>query len=197
VALLSERKQSNAVRLGVRRWLPYVAAVLFGFCWSAARAETSALAEYELKAKFLTLFAQFVEWTPEAFSDPDAAIAIGILGDDPFGDALERAVKKEAGTSNRKLTIKRSRRIEELKNCHLLFISKSEKDRLGQIFAALDGTPILTVSETEQFALRGGVINFKIQDRRVRFEINLRAATRARLKISPELLDLAEIVKDE
>jgi hypothetical protein len=46
----------------------------------------------------------------------------------------------------------------------------------------------------EGFAEAGGVMQFVIEDSRVRFVINLAAAERARLQISAKLLALARVV---
>jgi hypothetical protein len=90
--------------------------------------------------------------------------------------------------------VKRFRAVEEVINSHILFVSKSEKGRLGQILAAVRGKSILTVGETEAFARQGGIINFITVDNKVRYEINLDAAKRADLDISSKLLRLAKII---
>ncbi|MGH7701000.1 MAG: YfiR family protein [Gemmatimonadales bacterium] len=149
--------------------------------------------EYQVKAVFLFNFAQFVDWPPEAFNDPQAPLVIGVLGDDPFGPVLDATVRGET-VRGRPLEIRRSRRIDEILTCHILFISQSEADRLDDIVAALRSRPILTVGDGETFARRGGVVRLVVERGRVRFHINLEAAAAARLTISSKLLRLAEIV---
>ena len=157
------------------------------------RASAPAAKEYEVKAAFLFNFALYVEWPPEAFPTPTAPIIIGILGDDLFGNVLDQTVRGET-VRNRPIAIHRSRQIENLKHCHLLFISKSESGRLAHIFAKLAGTHCLTVGETDRFAHNGGIINFRLQGANVRFEINLNAARRSGLAISSKLLRLAILI---
>ena len=152
--------------------------------------------EYQIKAAFLFNFAQFVEWPPASFADANAPICIGVLGDDPFGPVLEQTVQGET-INHRKLIIQRSQRVEDLKGCHLVFISKSEKSRLTDIFDGLGSASILTVSETENFARRGGIINFYLEGNKVRFEINSDAAQRKGIKISSQLLKLGKLVGAE
>ncbi len=152
--------------------------------------------EYEVKAAFLFNFALYVEWPSEAFSTPTAPITIGILGDDMFGGELDRIIRGET-VKNRPITIHRSRQIENLQQCHLLFISKSERGRLASIFARLAGKHCLTVGETDRFAHSGGIINFRLQGANVRFEINMEAAKRSGLTISSKLLRLATIIDSE
>jgi hypothetical protein len=78
-----------------------------------------------------------------------------------------------------------------LQNCHILFLSQSEKERLPRILGTVRGVPVLTVSETRHFLEAGGMINFVHVDGRVRFEINEAAAQQGGLKISSQLLALA------
>src|ERR1019366_9206706 len=76
-------------------------------------------------------------------------------------------------------------------NCHILFISSSEKKRLPEIFASLKGASVLTVGETDHFTESGGMINFFLEGTKMRFQINKDAATSAGLKISSKLMSLA------
>ena len=158
------------------------------------RAQTSK--EYQIKAVFLFNFAQFVEWPSAAFADATAPISIGVLGDDPFGPVLDQTVQGET-INHRKLIIQRSQRVADLKGCHLVFISKSEKARLTDILDNLGSASVVTVSETENFARRGGIINFYIDGNKVRFEINADAAQRKGIKISSQLLKLGKAVSAE
>ena len=159
----------------------------------AALAQGPVPNEYQVKAAFLFNFVQFVEWPPGAFTNSDTPICIGVLGEDPFGPALEGTVSGET-VRNRKLIIHRSNRVENLKDCQLIFISKSETERVTGILGELDPVPALTVSETQGFAQRGGIINLYLAANKVRFEINPAAARRKGLKISSELLGLGKII---
>jgi hypothetical protein len=159
-------------------------------------AQTSASREYQIKAAFLFNFAQFVEWPSNVFTNADAPLCIGILGDDPFGAALDETLKGET-IRNRKLTVQRSQRVEDLKGCQLVFICKSEKDRMSGILSELNRGQILTVSEIDGFARQGGVINFYLEGKKVRFEINTAAAQREGLKVSSQLLSLGKIVESQ
>ncbi len=160
-------------------------------------AQTSAMAaskEYEVKAAFLFHFTQFVEWPDSAFADPNAPFCIGVLGDDSFGGALDEIVKDES-VGRHKIVIKRSRQTADLKGCQILFISNSEKDHVAQILSSLDDSGILTVGETDGFAGQGGIINFYLEENKVRFEINPGTAKHHGLKISSQLLGLGRIVR--
>ena len=80
------------------------------------------------------------------------------------------------------------------RTCHILFIASSEKAQLKRIFEDLRGTDVLTVGDTKGFAELGGIINFVLEDDRVHFEVNRKAADQAGLKISSKLLSVAKRV---
>jgi hypothetical protein len=149
--------------------------------------------EYSLKAAYLLNFTQFVEWPSNVFASVDAPIVIGVLGEDPFGSALDQAVR-EKKVHGRSLEIRRSKQISDLRGCHVLFVCASEVKRLSEILAAARRSGILTVSDIDRFVEQGGVISFVTENNKVRFEINMNAAAAAELRISAQLLRLAKKV---
>ena len=92
--------------------------------------------EYQVKAAFLFNFAKFVVWPSNAFSDANTPLVIGVLGHDPFGSYLDDIIRGERA-DNRQLAVERYRSSGEIKNCHVLFISRSESGRLNQIVSSL------------------------------------------------------------
>src|ERR1700737_1935694 len=153
--------------------------------------------EYLIKAGFIYNFAKLVEWPTTAFAQPDSPIVIGILGDDPFGVTLDRIVadKKINGRGVSVKRLKWSRDLKDLKDCSILFLSSSEKEHIDSVVDAMKSLPILTIGDASGFAKRGGIINFTLEDNKVRFEVNVEAAKRADLTISSRLLTLAKIVQ--
>lgn len=144
--------------------------------------------EYEVKAAFIYNFAKFVEWQKPA----DEALPLCIIGDDPFGSAIKNVEGKTV--AGKRIAVRRIKSLEELKGCQMLFISSSEKRKLGEITGLAKDIGILTISDTENFAEKGVVINLYMEEDNVRFEINIDAASDARLKINSRLLSLARIV---
>lgn len=144
----------------------------------------------EVKAAFLCGFAEFVEWPSVGKSDP---VTIGILGLDPFGSLLEATMKNRA-LQNRALVLKRISTVEEALRCQIVYVSASETRRLDETLHALGRSSVLTVSDIDSFAERGGMIGFTIEQNRVRFHINTEAVERANLQISSRLLKLARLV---
>lgn len=156
-------------------------------------AQAGSPTEYQLKAVFLFNFAQFVEWPASAFAAPDAPLVIGVLGEDPFGAYLDEVVRGEK-VDGHPLEVLRYRRVEDISTCHILFISRTEQDRLESLVARLKDRTILTVGDAEHFARRGGMIRFVTEHNRIRLHINIKAAEAASLKLSSKLLRPADIV---
>lgn len=151
--------------------------------------QSAPASEYQVKAAFLFNFAQFVEWPASAFPQSQTPLVIGVLGQDPFGSFLDETVRGER-VNNRALTIRRYRRVEEIQTCHVLFISRSETDRLDQILGSLKYRKILTVADIDSAAGSGVMIRFVTQQNKIRLRINSEAARAASLTISSKLLRL-------
>jgi hypothetical protein len=149
--------------------------------------------EYQLKAVFLFNFAQFVEWPASAFPEPETPLGICILGEDPFGGYLDETVRGET-VANHPLVVRRYRRVNEIKGCHILFVSRQEQGHVAEILDSLKGRSVLTVSDAQGFASRGGMIRFVTDHNRIRLRINLDAARAANLTLSSKLLRPAQIV---
>jgi len=159
-------------------------------CVTGAHAQTAQVPEYEAKAFFLFNFAHFVTWPSQESSH--APLIIGILGDDPFGSYLDETVRGEK-VANRPLTIQRFRQKTEPKNCNILFISQSERDRAAQIISNLKGRSVLTVSDMDDFTDIGGMIQFFSERDKIRVRINLDAVKAGNMKVSSKLLSVAEV----
>jgi hypothetical protein len=165
--------------------------VSMGFMWHAQAGEAT-IEEYQVKAAFLFNFAKFVEWPARAFKSAGSPIEICVLGPNPFGFTLANAVEGKT-VGNRQFVIRDVRDAQQAGDCHIVFVSAAawtqSQARLGDIKKCC----VLTVGETGEFIAGGGMINLRLEDARVRVEINPDAAERARLRISSKLLSLAEI----
>jgi YfiR/HmsC-like len=159
--------------------------------------DSSDSSEYLIKAGFIYNFAKLVEWPTSSFAQPDSPIVIGILGEDPFGATLDRIVadKKINGRGFAVKRLKWSKDFRDLKDCNILFVSASEKEHIDSVVDAMKWLPILTIGDAPGFARRGGIMNFTLEDNKVRFEVNVEAAKHADLTISSRLLTLARIVQ--
>ena len=170
-----------------------VATALILVCAARLGAQTGKASEAQVKAVFLFNFAQFVDWPADAVPDSQAPLVIGILGEDPFGDFLDATVRGERRGS-RPFAVHRYQRVDDITRCDILFINRSAGDAPGEILARLRNRPILTVSDADRFAERGGMIRFVTDRSRIRLQINPAAAEAAHLTISSKLLRVAEVL---
>jgi uncharacterized protein DUF4154 len=168
-------------------------AALLLVCAARLGAQAAKASEAQVKAVFLFNFAQFVDWPPEAIPDSQTPLVIGILGADPFGDFLDATVRGEHRGA-RPFVVQRYQRVEDITRCDILFISRSAGDRPEEILGRLKNRPILTVSDADRFAERGGMIRFVTDQSRIRLQINPGAAEAAHLTISSKLLRVAEVI---
>jgi len=147
----------------------------------------------DVKAAFLFNFAKFVEWPADAMNGA-SAITIGVLGSDGVNDAL-RTMVKDKNIGGRAITVKRTASVDEVAGLHMLFVGQGEKARIADVLKRLESMAILTVSDVDRFCEQGGAIGLVREGNHVRFEVNLDAAERARLKVSSKLLNLARRVQ--
>lgn len=159
-----------------------------------SQAEKQAVSEYQVKAAFLYNFSRFTKWPDEA-AVATADFHLCVVGNDPFGEALKTLAGKMV--HGRPLIISRSVTGPLIEPCHMVFVSPSESARTPELLAELRNKPALTVSDAEGFIAQGGMIQLKLADRKIRFEINIDAADRAELTISSKLLSLATIVHEK
>jgi len=180
-----------ARKAGSKRW-PFVGLALLVLLPTLSLGGRQS-GEYEVKAAFLLNFAKFVEWPAKAFADSKSPFVIGIVGVDPFGDALPQSIKRQT-VQHRPIVIRRFKVAEDFSGCHILFLSRSLAAQTDHVLERLKGLPVLTVSEREDFVQRGGAIGFVLVDKSVRFDINVPAAAAADLKVSSKLLAIARLV---
>jgi hypothetical protein len=176
-------------KFGVRLLLAGLA--VLGYCVCAPAQEQPT--EYQVKAAFLEKFGKFVEWPGTALAGAGAPLVIGVFGENPFRDDLENLAAKDT-INGHAMVVRQIKSPADLKGCHVVFIPASMKAREPEMLAEVKGLGILTVGETDDFIQHGGMINFVIENNRIRFEINDAAARRAGLKISSKLLALARPV---
>jgi len=199
--LVSKQNESQgASRIRARRgnpfllpWLPALLIALELASASSLFAQISKPKEYDVKATYLYNFARFVEW-PASAAAKDGPFAICLLGEDPFGHALDAVLEGES-INGKAVAARRIAKPQDAANCRVLFISMSEENRLKEILASLDKASVLTVSDIPQFATRGGMIQFISTEKRIRFEVNLSNAGDAGLRLSSELLKVAVAVR--
>jgi hypothetical protein len=145
-----------------------------------------------VKAAFLYNFAHFVTWPEEAGSSQP--IVIGIVGEDPFGTAIDRMFAGKP-VNGRPLVVRRFSSFDQASKCHILFVGAAAEDRIAEGLRRFRREPVLTVGESEHFVEDGGVIRLKTVANRVRFDISVAAADSAHIKVSSRLLQVADVVR--
>jgi len=151
-------------------------------------------AEYKIKGAYLYNFSRLVELPAEHFRD-DNRYNLCIVGVDPFGDIL--APLRQRRVDGRPLSLDYLRSKKKLADCEMLFIPRSEEHKLDNWLKLASAFSILTVSDINDFAHRGGMIGLVTRNNRVTFEINNLAAQRCNIAISAKLLELGSIVSDD
>ena len=156
--------------------------------------ELPGIKEQQVKAAFIYNFLKFVEWPASRFQDTNSPFVIGVLGKCPISAQLEDTVKGRK-INGREIIVKTVDTLEAAKATYLLFVAASEDSRLDTWMPDLVSTNVLTVGESDQFGKGGGIIKFVLEGDKLRFEINMDAADRARLKISAQLQKLAKAIR--
>jgi len=146
--------------------------------------------EPEVKAAFLLNFTKFIEW-PQGDVSASAPFPICILGDDPFGPVLDQILQGE--TVNGHPVIAQRLNGVSSKSCRIVYVDRD--DKIGKETLDAFGPGVLTVGEGESFTREGGMIAFVLENRRVRFNINLSATRKAGLTLSSRLLSVARLVE--
>jgi hypothetical protein len=203
-------------RMRIKVYILVVLALALFVMPGAARAHQADSAhsrEYQIKTAFLYNFIKFVDWPKEKIGNGNEPIIIGIIGEHPSEEALGTIKSKKVKGKN--IVVKQFESFEELKKsggndkaelagkiealtkCHLLFICSSEEEYLKEIINSVKDHSVLTVGEVKGFLEAGGIINFLMEEKKIRFEVNIDAARQAELEIRSKLLRLAKRVVEE
>lgn len=150
--------------------------------------------DLDVKAAYLFNFARFTTWPPAAGAGETTVFELCVLGRDPFGPALDAMVARET-IDGKPVALRRIAKPHDTTGCRIVFVSASEDAELTHILEILAGFRILTVSDLPEFVQRGGMIQFVSDGKRIRFTVNLPAATQVGLMLSSELLRVAAAVQ--
>jgi hypothetical protein len=163
-----------------------------GLATPQASTGTAAPTEQQLKAVFVFKLSHFVAWPGQSFADPGDPFVIGVLGSTEFTAQLEAAIRGES-IDTHPLVVRRFRNVEEIEDCRILYMEHSQGDVLAQIRPRLEAHATLTVSDMDDAARRGFIVQLSNEGNRIRLVINPDAARTAGLTISSNLLRLATL----
>jgi hypothetical protein len=156
----------------------------------AAAAGNMVATEEKVEAAYLHKFLNYADWPPAAFPRADTPYVIGVAGDDGVADELAH-IAAGRSVNNRGVIVKRVLAGDSLNDLHMLFIGPAERARQAQWLRQAKGRPILTVTTTDGALEQGAIINFRIVDDRVRFEVSADAAEQSDIRLSSRLFSVA------
>jgi hypothetical protein len=163
--------------------------MLSSLVWiSVQTAWAEPLTEERVKSAYVLNFIKLVDW-PAGAIPIDGQMALCVLGLNPLGGALSALDGRHAG--ERTIRVQRVKAEDDLKSCHVLFIGESEQHRVAAIIGTLSDAPVLTISDMDNFAERGGNIGLVLEGSRIIFEVNLTSARSGRLLLPGQMLNLA------
>jgi hypothetical protein len=148
----------------------------------------------QTKALMLWNIAKFVEW-PALPDDHNQPLVFTILGEDDLAASLAGVLSSKL-VNGRPVFVRFARRPQDAKGSQMLYVAATEVPHMTDVLAAVDATPVLTVSDAPGFAAHGGMVGFTSQGDRVHFEVNLAHAEKTGLRLSAKLLALARLVSD-
>ncbi len=191
------RPAARRTRGAGARWCIAICMISFALacCDAWPQSEPDIPLEYAIKATYLYKLAPFIDWPPDAFASPDAPFPICVVGEDPFDGFLAHAIAGRAFGTHPFVV----RRLDALTNdadCRIAYIGKLQSQSIAQALAAVQGRPVLTVTDSDTAADNGSIMQFVIEGGHVRFDIDNLAAARNHLSISSKLLNLAAVVKN-
>lgn len=186
------RRRARSGRAARRSVIAAAAGILLTASWSPASAQDTVYSAERVKAAFLYHFSTYVNWP--ASSDSDATFSIAVLGAAPVAAELERFLPGHT-IQGRPMQVHRLRSLEDLGSDEVVYIGADENRRVADHLGQLESRPLLVVTDVPDGLRGGAMINFRIVDDRVRFEISLRAAQEAGLELSSRLLSAAMSVE--
>jgi hypothetical protein len=157
------------------------------------RGTAPAVLERSVKAAFIYKFLGYTEFPPHAFSDANAPVVIGVVGSDEMAAELVRIVAGRT-INNRPLVVKQWRDGESGGAVHLLFVAGADGAHAARVLRQVPPGPVLLVTECGNGLQAGAIINFRIVEERVRFDVSLDAADKNNIKLSSRLLTVANHV---
>ena len=167
-----------------------------GPIWLASGAEEKLdLQEGESKAVFLSRIRHYTKWPEEKTAIDSAKFVIGIFGENRELEDLLRKLVKAQSPDGSAPTVKRVDAADDVKKCHVVFISRNETAHWLEVSKGLSATGILTVGESKDFVDQGLILNIIPAKQQVKLEISLKNAKGAGVSFEPTLLRLARVVK--
>jgi hypothetical protein len=158
-----------------------------------AQSSAQVATEYQVKAAYVYNFTKFIEWPRDDAAQGNSPLRLCVLDDKQFELTLRDVVNGKS-VGPHPVTVMQVHAAGQARNCSILFISSSHSKEAARVVEELKDTSVVTVGEMEGFMEAGGMINFVLDNDRVHFQVNERAAEHAGLHVSSRLLNVAKQV---
>jgi hypothetical protein len=155
--------------------------------------DAQSISESQVEAAYLYNFAKFVNWPAGTFATAQDPIRLCVLSDELFQSQLNQ-IAKGKNIAGRPVLVIPVQNGLQARGCQELFISLADPDNLPQILESLHGSSVLTIGKVKDFVDEGGIIGFVMQGDHVHFQVNQKAASQAGLRLSSQLLSVAQVV---
>jgi len=156
--------------------------------------EMSASREHQIKAAYLYQFGRYVDWPAKSFSSPKAPFVIGVLDQDPLIPDLEQIARIKK-IQDRPIKIRRFSSASDIRACNILYLPAAlAPEAQADVIRKVGRQGVLLVGDSPGFLDRGGIMQFVVEDNRIRLVISRKAAEHAGLTISAKLLQVARVV---
>jgi hypothetical protein len=170
-----------------------IALLLLLFAPAPGKAAPPPINEQKVKTAFIYNFSRFTQWPEVEF--PGGKLSLCIIGIDSLATEIDTLAGKDV--QGHTIEVRMVQALNDIDGCHIAYISYSESGNLQTVLDKLRHKPVLTISNLEGFTGNGGIIRLRLVENKVRFDINVDAATQAGLVISSKLLSLATIVRGD
>lgn len=171
-----------------------LALALMLFAGAATNAAAAPPSEYAVKAAYLSKLGLFIEWPKSVFASPTSPIILCVAGDSPFGDALDKVAEGQR-VAEHPIAVRYLKSVSRDDGCGILYLASADAKSVSAALEAVSGTGVLTITDASRLPHGGGIVEFVVQDNRVRFNVDEQAAAQNGITISAHLLGLALSVK--
>lgn len=142
-----------------------------------------------MKANFLFHFAAANEWPVETKKGPFRIVVIG--NERLFQELIDKYALKSIGTQPLEIEFfEKNSEVSLSDRPHLVYL-ESFGDSVAEFIKHWEDEPVLMVTSSEAALNQGATINFISVDRRLRYEINQKAASNKGLLIGSRILSWA------
>jgi YfiR/HmsC-like len=146
---------------------------------------------YKSYTLLLHSFAKNIDWPNETGR---TTFVYGVYGQSKIYDELV-ALSRTKKVRNMNIEVRTINSASEAATCDILFVPAQRSAAVKDINKSIEGKPVLLVCERGGYCQKGAAISFTVDDEgTLRFDINTVECTRHKLRVRPQLLQIADRV---